>query len=69
MLSRILRPKKDEVTRQRGKLHNEELNVLYLSPNIVHVIKSRRMRQTGHVGRKGIGEAYAEYWLGKPPGK
>jgi len=44
MLRRIFGPKMDEVTGERGKLHNEELNDLYSSPNIVRVIKSRRMR-------------------------
>ena len=44
VLRRILRPKRDEVTGEWRKLHNEELNDLYCSPNIVRVIKSRRMR-------------------------
>jgi len=51
--NRVLRsmfgPERDEVTRERRKLHNEELNDLYSSPYIVRVIKSRRMRWTGHV--------------------
>jgi len=45
----IFRPKRDEVRGEWRKLHNEELNDLYSSPNIVRVIKSRRMRWTGHV--------------------
>jgi len=53
MLRRIFGPKRDEVTREWRKLHNEELNVLYPSPNIVRVIKSRRMRWAGHVARMG----------------
>ena len=53
MLRRIFGPKRDEVTRERRKLHNEELNDLYCSPNIVRVIKSRRMRWAGHVTRRG----------------
>ena len=53
MLRRIFGPKGDEVTRKSRKLHNEELNDLYCSPNIVRVIKSRRMRWTGHVARMG----------------
>ena len=46
--------KQDGVTGERRKLHNEELNDLYCSPNIVRVIKSRRMRWAGHVARIGI---------------
>jgi hypothetical protein len=46
-------PKKDEVRRVWRKLHNEELNDLYSSRNIVRVIKSRRVRWAGHVARMG----------------
>jgi len=53
VLRRIFRPKRDEVTTEWRKLHNEELNDLYSSPNIVRVIKSRRMRWAGHVGPMG----------------
>jgi len=53
VLRRIFGPKRDEVTREWRKLHNEELNDMYSSPNIVPVIKSRRMRWTGHVARMG----------------
>ena len=49
VLRRIFRPKRDEVTGEWRKLHNEELNFLYSTPNIVRVIKSRRMRWAGHV--------------------
>ena len=49
LLRRIFGPKRDEVTAEWKKLHNEELNDLYCSPNIVRVIKSRRMRLAGHV--------------------
>ena len=49
VLRRIFGPKRDEVTGEWRKLHNEELNNLYSSPNIVRVIKSRRMRWAGHV--------------------
>jgi hypothetical protein len=46
------------------KLHNEELNDLYSSPNIVRAIKSRRMRWVGHVARMVRGGAYTGYWWG-----
>jgi hypothetical protein len=51
VLRRIFGPKRDEVTGEWRKLHNEELNNLYSSPNIVRVIKSRRMKWAGHVAR------------------
>ena len=53
VLRRIFRLRRDEVTGEWRRLHNEELNDLYLSPNIVRVIKSRRMRWAGHVARMG----------------
>jgi hypothetical protein len=53
MLRRKFGPKRDEVTWECGKLHNEELNYLFSSLNIVWVMKSRRMRWAGHVACMG----------------
>jgi hypothetical protein len=53
VLRRIFGPKRDEVTGGWRKLHNEELHNLYSSPNIITMIKSRRMTLVGHVGRMG----------------
>ena len=53
VLRRLFGPKRDEVTGDWRKLHNEELNDIYCSPNIVRVIKSRRVRWAGHVARMG----------------
>jgi len=53
VLRRIFGPKRDEVTGEWRKLHNEKLNDLYWSPNIVRVIKSRRIRWAGHLTRMG----------------
>jgi hypothetical protein len=61
-LRRIFGPKKDEVTGEWRKLHNEELNNLYSSPTIVRVIKSRRMRWASHVVCMGRGEACTGFW-------
>jgi len=57
-------PKRNEVTGEWRKLHNEELNDVYCSPNIVRVIKSRRIRWAGHVDRMGRGEVYTGFWWG-----
>jgi len=62
MLGRIFGPTRDEIRGERRKVHNEELQDLYCSPNIVRVIKSRRMRWAGHVVRMGRGEADKEFW-------
>jgi hypothetical protein len=53
VLRRIFGPKRDEVRGEWRKLHNEELRDLYSSPNIIRIIKSRRMRWAGHVARMG----------------
>jgi len=58
VLRRTFEPKRDDETREWRKLHNEEHNDLYYSPNIARVIKSRRMRWAGHVARMGIGEMH-----------
>jgi hypothetical protein len=63
MLRSIFGPKRDKVTRERGKVRNKELNGLYSSPNIVREIKSR-VRWAGHVARMGKGEAYTVFWWG-----
>jgi hypothetical protein len=62
-LRRIFGPKRNKVTGEWRKLHKEELNHLYSSPNIVRVIKSRRMRWAGRIARMGRGEAYTGFWL------
>jgi len=64
VLRRIFGPKRDEVTGEWRKLHNEELNDLYCSPNILRVVKSRRVRWAGHVACMGRGEACTGFWWG-----
>ena len=68
MLRRIFGLKREEVTGEWRKLHNEEPDELYSSLNIVRVIKSKRIRQAGHVARMGGGSAY-RVLVGKPEGK
>jgi hypothetical protein len=69
MLRRIFGPKRDKVTGEWRKLHNEELHDLYPSPTIVRVIKSRRMRWAGHVAQMGEGRDVYRVLVGKPNGK
>ena len=69
VLRRIFGPMRDEVTRVWRKLHNEELNDLYSSLNIVRVIKSRRMKWGGHIVRIGERRGIYKVLLGKPEGK
>ena len=69
VLRRIFGTKRDEVTGEWRKLHNEELYDLYCSPNIVRVVKSRRIKWAGHVA--SMGENRVGYWilLERPEGK
>jgi len=66
VLRRIFGPRKDEVMGEWRRLHNEELNDLYSSPNNVWVIKSRRMRWAGHVVRMGEERGVYRVLVGKP---
>jgi hypothetical protein len=66
--TRKIEPKRDKVTRECRKLHNEEPNDLH-SPNINQMIKSRRMRWMGHVAHKGDRKGVYRDLVGKPEGK
>jgi hypothetical protein len=68
ILRRIFGPKRDEVTGEWRKLHNEELHNLYSSPNIITQIKSRRMRWAGYVARMGEERNVYRVLMGKPEG-
>jgi len=61
---RVFGSKRDEVTGEWRKLHNEELYDLYCSPNIVQVMKLRRLRWAGHVAGMGRGEVHTGFWWG-----
>jgi hypothetical protein len=65
----IFGPKRDEVTGEWRKLHNEELHIFYSSPNIIRQIKSRRMRWAGHVARMGEESNMYRVLMGKAEGK
>jgi len=69
VLRRIFGPRRDEVTGGWMRLHNEELNDLYSSPNIVRVIQSRRMRWGGYVALMGEERGVYRVLVGKPEGK
>jgi hypothetical protein len=69
VLRKIFGPKRNGVTREWRKLHNEELNDLYSSPNIVRVMKSKRIRWGGHVARMGDRSGAYIVLMGKPEGK
>jgi hypothetical protein len=66
VLRRICGPKRDEVTEEWKRLHNEELYDLYSSPNVIQVIKSRRMRWARHVACMGERRGLYRVLLGKP---
>jgi len=68
-LRRIFGPRRYEVTGEWGRLHNEELNDLYCSPNIVRMIKSRRKRWAGHVARMGEERGLYRVLVGETGGK
>jgi hypothetical protein len=69
VLRSVFGSKRDEVTGEWRKLHNEELNDLYSLPNIVRVVKTRRMRWAGHVARMGEDRGVHRVLVGKPGGK
>jgi hypothetical protein len=69
VLRRIFGPKRDEVSGEWRKLHNEELRDLYPSPSIIRLFKSRRMRWAGHVARMGEKRNAYRLLVGNPEGK
>jgi hypothetical protein len=69
VLRRIFRPKRDEATGDWIRLHNEELDDLYSSPNIIRVIKSRRMIWARHVTRMGEKRGAYRILVGRPEGR
>jgi hypothetical protein len=69
VLRGIFGPKRDEATGEWRRLHNEELNEVYSSPNIIRVVKSRRMRWMGHVARMGEKRGAYRILVGKPEGR
>jgi hypothetical protein len=69
VLRRIFGPKRDDVTGEWRKLHNEELHNLYSSPDIIRQVKSRRVWWAGHVTRMGEDRKLYKVLVGKPEGK
>jgi hypothetical protein len=69
VLRRIFGPKRDEVTGEWRKLHNEELHNLYSSPDIIRQVKSRRMGSAEHVARMGEERKVYKVLVGKAEGK
>jgi hypothetical protein len=68
VLRRIFGPKRDNVKGECGRLHNEELYALYFSPDIIPVIKSKRLRWAGHVARMGERKGAYRALVVKPEG-
>jgi hypothetical protein len=68
VLRRIFGPKRDEVTGEWRRLHNKELYALYSSPNIIQVIKSKRLRWAGHVAHMGNRRGAYRALVEKPEG-
>jgi hypothetical protein len=66
---KIFRRKREEVTRERKKRHNEEFHDLYSSPSIIIIIQSKRVRWVGHVERMGKKRAEYRLLVGKPEAK
>ena len=64
VLRRIFGPRRDEITGEWRRLHNEELNDFYTSPNIVRVIKSRRLGRAGYVACMGVESGCVGSWWG-----
>jgi hypothetical protein len=69
VLRRIFGPKRDEVTGEWRRLQNKEIYALYSSPNIIRVIKSRRLRWAGRVARMGDRRGAYRALVGKPEGR
>ena len=61
----IFGPERNEMIGEWRKLHTQELNDLYSSPNIIRLVESRKMRWVGNVARMGKGKMYAGFWWGK----
>jgi hypothetical protein len=69
VLRRIFGPKREEVTGEWRRLHNQELYALYSSPNMIRVMKSRRLRWAGHVAHMGERRGAYRVLVGKPEGR
>jgi hypothetical protein len=69
VLGRIFGPRRDEVTGEWRKPHNEEFHDLYSSPSIIRIMMSRRMRWAGHIARMGKQRNAYRLLVGKPEGK